>query len=254
VHNGRPFHPVNNPIEYGTPFNQFTQHPSTNRGDLDPLYIAPNSSGQVRTVFQADDEERTGPEMIELGVIALVQANVTLNSRVTVPMPKSFYDRNGIEQDYGEKFPTIYFGLAINTELRLIYNAGCVQVTDTCVDTNSRTVDIGGISLIAVLMTSHIYPRLILLDNIPHHYPTIKLAFPCAKYGGGPNSGLRVAHIVQEMGYIKELGIIGSGDNHKWENNARVAATAHGVAQFASNIALVPGEDSALPSSITDED
>jgi hypothetical protein len=97
VHNDRPFHPINNSIEYGTPINQFTQHHPTNTGNLNPQFIAPNSNGQVRTMFQSNDEERIAPESIELGIIALLQANVMLNLQMTVPMPKSFYDRNGVE-------------------------------------------------------------------------------------------------------------------------------------------------------------
>jgi hypothetical protein len=207
----------------------------------------------VRIFFQSDDGQ-TPPENIELGIIALLQANVALNLQATVPMPKSFYDRGGVERVYGSEFPTIYFGLVLNTELRLVYDAGSFQVTDAYVDTSGGMADIGGISPVAVLMTSHIDPGLLFLDNIPQHSPTVKLAFPCAKYGGKPNKvGLRVAHIVQEMGYIKELGIVGSGDNRQWEKDSQVAATAHGLAPFASSIALVSGEDSALPSTLEDD-
>jgi hypothetical protein len=68
-------------------------------------------------------------------------------------------------------------------------------------------VDIGGISPVAVLLTSHIDPRLILLENQPNHDETMTLALPSATYES-PFPSIRVADITQEMGYLKELGII----------------------------------------------
>jgi hypothetical protein len=253
VHSGYPFHPVNNPAEFGTPLTQFTQYRATNSGDVNPQFISPNSSGQVRLVVQLANGE-IAQEHIEVGVLALLQANVGLNLEGTVPMPKSFYDRDGVEHLYGGEFPTIYFAVILNTELRLGCDVGSFQVTDVYDSSNAKTADIGGISPVAVLMTSHIDPGLLFLDTIPEHGPTVKLAFPCAKYGGGPyKSGLRVAHIVDEMGYVKELGVVGVGDNHDWEYDGRKAGTAHGVAEFATSVALVSGEDSALPATLDDD-
>jgi hypothetical protein len=162
-------------------------------------------------MFEANDED-AAPETIELAIVALLQATVTLSLQATVPMPKLFYDCNGDEHNYGGEYPNIYFELVINTELTLSYNPGIFQVTDAYENMATRRADIGGISPVAFLVTSHIDSRLTILDNIPSD-DKVKLAFPCAKYG--PNGGIRMAHIMQKLGYIKELGIIRSGDNRE---------------------------------------
>jgi hypothetical protein len=252
VHSGYPFHPVNHSIEYGTPVVQLTQHRITNSGHLNPHYISKNSSGQIRLTFEANGGE-VAPENIELAIVALLQANVTLNLQATVPMPKSFYDRKGVEQRYGgSKYLNNYFGLVINTELTLSYNPGSVQITDTHARGGNNREDIGAISPLAFLVTSQIDSRSTILDNIPAN-DEIKLAFPCANAKEGGRPGIRMAHITQDLGYIKELGIVGSGDNRNWETNSKSAATAYGLAQFSCNIALMSGEDSALPIVVDDD-
>jgi hypothetical protein len=167
--------------------------------------------------------------------------------QATVLMPKSFYDCKGVEQRYGSaKYPNIYFGLVINTELTLSYNPGSFQVTDTYSGSGSKHANISAISPIAFLVTSHIDPRLAILDNISDK-DEIKLAFPCANYKGCGRPGIRMAHITQDLAYIKELGIIGSGDNRNRETNSKSAATIYGLSQFSCNITLMSGEDSAQP-------
>jgi hypothetical protein len=128
-------------------------------------------------------------------------------------VPKSFYDRKGVEQRYGGgKYPKFYFGLVINTELILSYNPGSSQVTDSYARCGNKHADIGAISPMAFLVTSHIDPRLTILDNIPAN-DEVKMMFPCANYKEGGRPGIRMAHITQDLGYIKELGIVGSDDN-----------------------------------------
>jgi hypothetical protein len=59
-----------------------------------------------------------------------------------------------------------------------------------------------------------------------------------------------MSHITQRLGYIKELGIIGSDDKLEWEADSRVAATAYGFTQFSCNLAVRSGDDSAQPGAI----
>jgi hypothetical protein len=191
-----PFHPITNSIEYGTLGTlgtQLTQHHVINKGKLNPWYVSPNSSGQITLMFQPNDHD-SPPENIEIGMLALLQATVTLNLQAAIPMPKSFYDRNGDEQDHGMRdYPNIYFGLVINTELTLLSKLGIFQVTDTYNPGPPRHSDIGAGSPVAFLMTSDIDPRLMILDNIPRENNRITLAFPFGKYVG-PNTGIRMAH------------------------------------------------------------
>jgi hypothetical protein len=102
-------------------------------------------------------------------------------------------------------------------------------------------------------MTSHIDPQLTLKNNIPGDNDKVKLALPCANYVGDPNGGIRVMHITQKLGYIKELGIFTSGDEREWEHDSRLAAMAYEFTQFSCNLALMSGQDSAQPVAI-DED
>jgi hypothetical protein len=254
---GNPFHPTTNPMEFGTPLVQLSQHRTYKTILLDPYYIDERSHGQIRTVFEQPDdgrEDRAQPEQIEFGIIALIQATTTLNIQVAVPVPKSFYDRQGVERFYGTPdYPNVYYGLLTNVELIMSYNAGTFQVTDTYNGAAPGVQpNIGGLSPVGFMMTSHIDPRLILLDNNPDVEKVI-LAFPCAKYGPGPASGLRVAHINQEMKYIRELGIVGSGDDNRWQENSQFAGTAFGIVQLSCGVAMMSGEDSAQPANLDDD-
>jgi hypothetical protein len=99
VHNGIPFHPIDNPIKYRTPLVQFAQHHVINTSRLNPYHISKHPNEQFKMVFEVDKHEQFTPENIELAIVALLQANITLNLQATVPMPmpKSLYDRKSNE-------------------------------------------------------------------------------------------------------------------------------------------------------------
>jgi hypothetical protein len=256
VTSGNPFHPLTNPMEFGSPLVQLSQHRNYKTITLDPYYIDPQSHGQIRTVFEQPDDGRDDyapAEQIEFAIVALLQATTTLNIQVAVPVPKSFYDHQGVERFYGTpEYPNVYYGLLTNIEVIISYNAGTFQVTDMY--TGSGGIggprSIGGLSPVGFMMTSYIDPRLILLDNNPV-VEKVTLGFPCAKYVG-PGGGLRMLHINQEMKYIRELGIIGSDDG-RWMDNSRFAATAFGIAELSSSVAMMSGEDAAQPANLDDD-
>jgi hypothetical protein len=137
----------------------------------------------------------------------------------------------------------------------LLYNSESFQVTDTYTgnskSSDSDPVNIDGLSPVAFLVTSHIDPRLTVLDNAPD-VEKVKLVFLYAKYGG-PFPGTRTAHITQELGYINELGIMENDDNHACESNSQFITTTHELVQFFCNLALMSEKDSAQPATVDDD-
>jgi hypothetical protein len=102
VHSANRFHPCTSTIEGGMPLTQFTQHQCQSVGNLNPWFLDKGSSGQISTVFEAEGD-RIAQETIELGIVALFQANGKPDLHPTVPMPSHFYDKTGTRRDSGQR-------------------------------------------------------------------------------------------------------------------------------------------------------
>jgi hypothetical protein len=109
------------------------------------------------------------PKAIELGIIALLQANTQLYLQATIPMPRHFHDKTGTRRDYGKgDDPNIYFGLVIKAEVMLRHSPGQIQISDISSGKQSYRTDVGGLSLVGFVQTSWIDPKFVLLDNNPN--------------------------------------------------------------------------------------
>jgi hypothetical protein len=124
IHSGIPFHPISNPIKAGTSLTQCTQHQCRTVGILNAWFINKDSPEQIAVVFEAEGEN-IAPETMELGIVALLQANPELDLQATRPMLSHFYNKTGTKREYGiGNYPNISSGLVINTELILQHPFG----------------------------------------------------------------------------------------------------------------------------------